>query len=297
MRTLAIEPHFEAWRSAAKQLLFEAVHPDEVLWTDNPRETSLFTTAPPDSGPRRPPSQPRTVPKAFLDFARSTSAHSDPRRWALLYRLLWRLTLGNERHLLSLATDPEVRQMQAFCKAVGRDIHKMHAFVRFRRIGADPLTGREQFVAWFEPEHRIVRLASPFFKKRFHAMDWAILTPSECASWDGHSLLFTAGVDRKNAPADDPLDELWRTYYRSIFNPARLKIRAMQSEMPKKYWKNLPEAPLIADLIADSPRRVQSMLETDERPAKPAPQNAYLKRLHDLNQRETPEGPTPHQSE
>ncbi|MGO7668145.1 DUF4130 domain-containing protein, partial [Rhizobium ruizarguesonis] len=30
-------------------------------------------------------------------------------------------------------------------------------------------------------------------------------------------------------------DDLWRTYYASIFNPARLKLKAMQAEMPKKY--------------------------------------------------------------
>ena len=32
--------------------------------------------------------------------------------------------------------------------------------------------------------------------------------------------------------------------------------------------------------------RVQGMLDTEERPAKPAPNNAYLKSLHDMNQRE-----------
>ena len=50
--------------------------------------------------------------------------------------------------------------------------------------------------------------------------------------------------------------------YRSIFNPARLKVDAMQSEMPKKYWKILREAPLIADLISNSHKRVKTMLET-----------------------------------
>ena len=57
----------------------------------------------------------------------------------------------------------------------------------------------------------------------------------------------------------------------------------MQSEMPKKYWKNLPEAPLIADLIADSGGRVEKMFRTEPRPAKPAPKNAYLASLRDLN--------------
>lgn len=284
MRTIVIEPEYEAWRSAARQLLAQGVEPDELLWTDDPQEVALFGEAEATIQEASPLTI--KVSQAFLDMARSAAAHTDPKRWALLYRLLWRLTRGGEKHLLSVATDRDVRQMQEWCKAVGRDIHKMHAFVRFRLVGVDAATGREQFVAWFEPEHRIVRLASPFFEKRFAGMDWSILTPIECAHWDGERLHFTKGVPRSSAPDDDKLDDLWRTYYRSIFNPARVKISAMQSEMPKKYWKNLPEAPLIADLIAKSADRVQNMLDTDERPVKPAPNNAYLKSLQDLNQKD-----------
>jgi DNA polymerase len=256
------------------------VPPGDILWSDDAREAPLFATdeAASPSGP-----SPR-VPAAFLDIARSAAAHADPRRWGLLYQLLWRMTHGGEKHLLGIPTDPDVRQVQQWCKAVGRDIHKMHAFVRFRLVGTDEATGREQFVAWFEPEHRIVRLASPFFVKRFAGMDWSILTPCECAHWDGTSLCFTPGVSRGEAPDEDALDDLWRTYYRSIFNPARLKVNAMQSEMPKKYWKNLPEAPLIAGLIAGSRKRVRTMLETEELPVKPAPKNAYLDSLRRMNE-------------
>lgn len=282
MRTVVIEPVFESWRERARELLALNVRPDEVLWTDNPQEASLFAEAAQE--PKTYPCAPPKVSAAFLDIARSASAHTDGRRWALLYRLLWRLTHGGERYLLALPTDPDVRQVQAWCKAIGRDIHKMHAFVRFRLVAKDEATEREQFVAWFEPEHRILRLGVPFFVKRFAGMDWSILTPHECAHWDGSSLTFSAGVPRDLAPNADALDELWRTYYRSIFNPARLKVSAMQSEMPKKYWKNLPEASLIAELIAGRSNRVQEMLETEARPAKAAPKNAYLDSLREMNE-------------
>lgn len=286
MRTIVIEPEYEAWRDAARRLLVQGVAPEEVLWTDDARDASLFVGEEPAV---MQGASANKVPPAFLDMARSAAAHTDARRWALLYRVLWRLTRGDERHLLAVATDRDVRLLQDWCKAIGRDIHKMHAFVRFRLIGTDAATGREQFVAWFEPEHRIVRLAAPFFEKRFAGMDWSILTPSECAHWDGTRLHFTAGVSRSSAPDADAQDDLWRTYYRNIFNPARVKISAMQSEMPKKYWKNLPEASLIADLIAGSTERVQGMLETEERAARPAPNNAYLKSLHAMNQSEAAE--------
>jgi len=280
MHTIFIEPTFEAWRGQARALLAAGTHPDEVLWTEQGVDVSLFpaseTAGPPAaSGPK--------VSAAFLDIARTAAAHTDPQRWAALYRVLWRLTHGGERHLLAIPTDRDVRTVQEWCKAIGRDIHKMHAFVRFRLVGTDEATGREQFVAWFEPEHRIVRLAAPFFQKRFAGMDWSILTPHECVHWDGIALHFTPGVQRSAAPDEDALDELWRTYFRSIFNPARLKVKAMQAEMPKKYWKNLPEAELIPELIAGSAGRVAGMLEAEERPAKPAPKNAYLEKLRRMN--------------
>jgi probable DNA metabolism protein len=283
MRTVIIEPTFQAWRERARELLALNVPPEEVLWSDA-REPALFAT----DAVSPPHGAVLNVPRVFHEMARSVSAHGNVRRWSVLYSVLWRLTIGGERHLLSVATDRDVCQLQQWSKAIRRDIHKMHAFVRFRLVGKDEATGREQFVAWFEPEHRIVQLAAPFFEKRFAGMDWSILTPYECAHWDGRVLHFTPGLPRNAAPDEDALDDMWRTYYRSIFNPARLKVRAMQSEMPKKYWKNLPEAQLIAGLIAESDERVEEMLATRARPARPAPKNAYLEALRAMDKADPP---------
>lgn len=279
MRSVVIQPRFEAWRDAARSLLAAGVPPQEILWSDDESETPLFAS----EGPAGSSGDALKVPAAFLDTARSAAAHTDPRRWALLYQLLWRVTRGGERHLLAFSTDPDVRQVMLWCKAVGRDIHKMHAFVRFRLVGTDEESGRERFVAWYEPEYRISRLACGFFVKRFANMDWSILTPSECAHWDGEHLGFTPGLPRDSVPAEDALDDLWRAYYRSIFNPARLKVNAMRSEMPMKFWKNLPEARLIPGLIAESRVKTQAMIEKEGLPAKPAPKNAYLESLRKLN--------------
>ena len=285
MRTVTIEPDFASWREAARGLLLAGERPEAVLWQEAGEQTSLFEAAEPVR-PAAGGEKSVRVPAELMDLARTAAAHRDPQRWGVLYRLVWRVTHG-ERHLLGVPTDPDVRRVQGWAKAVGRDIHKMHAFVRFRQTGVDEATGREQFVAWFEPEHRIVRLAAPFFRRRFAGMDWSILTPDECVHWDGEALRFTAGERRESAPEGDVLDELWRTYYRSIFNPARLKVKAMQSEMPKKYWKNLPEAEIIDDLIAGSGGRVRTMLETEGRAVKPAPRNAYLEQLREMNGEES----------
>ena len=294
LRTVTIQPTVESWREAARDLLAREVDPRQILWQEAGEEASLFVgeeTAELASGSVQTAEaggsvrSPQHVPRAFLDLVRAVAAHRDPRRWAILYGLLWRMTHG-EKQVLGKATDPEVRLARSWEKTIHRDIHKMHAFVRFRLVGE--VGGRECFVAWFEPEYRIVRLAAPFFERRFAGMNWSILTPMECAHWDGQTLQFSPGVSRSEAPEGDALEELWRSYYRSIFNPARVKVKAMQSEMPQKYWANLPEAADIPELLQGSGARVQQMLETPGRPAS-LPRRASTKRRAGQANRADPE--------
>ena len=287
--TAQIQPTFEAWRAKARELLRHGVAPENVDWVDASQTASLLAEEP--AKYQIAPNASVKVPADFLRLAANVCAHTDERRFAILYRLLYRLALGGEKHLLAMPSDRDMHQCTMWAKAVSRDIHKMHAFVRFRLVGVNEQSGREQFVAWFEPEYRITRLAAPFFEKRFASMEWSILTPDECASWDGNKLTFMPGMSRHDAPAADAHDDLWRTYYRSIFNPARLKVQAMQSEMPMKYWKNLPEAEIIHDLIASSDQRVRAMIATPERPVKPAPNNAYLNSLRNKPEKLTSPAP------
>jgi DNA polymerase len=142
-------------------------------------------------------------------------------------------------------------------KSVRRDMHKMRAFVRFREV---PTPDGPWFVAWFEPHHLIVEANAPFFVERFTTMNWSILTPDLCAHWDQRRIRFTPGVTRDQAPDQDRTEDLWRTYYASIFNPARVKVDAMKKEMPAYYWKNLPEAGLIPELLAEAPKVTAQMI-------------------------------------
>ena len=202
-----------------------------------------------------------SVPRSFMERSAEAILHRDADRFAFLYRVLWRLR--REPGLMEISVDPDIVRLDAMVKAIHRDAHKMKAYVRFREVvvpevttgpprpsqveralrNGDPIDAPiPWFVAWFEPAHFIVESVAPFFTRRFATMRWAILTPDRSASWDGKTLSFAPGAQRSDAPDDDALEDLWRTYYANIFNPARLKLAAMQGHMPKKYWKNLPEA-------------------------------------------------------
>lgn len=249
---------FEAWRNLARDLLRREQPAEAVVWTEaraaQPALPGLTISRVNGSGNVTHP-----VPRAFLDKACIASFHRDEQRWALLYRLLWRLVHGG-RGLLANDLDADVIRLNTMEHQVRRDEHKMHAFVRFRKVALED--GSAHYVAWHRPDHLIVRLAAPFFVERFKTMRWSILTPDESASWDGKSLTFGPGVPASEAPGEDALEVLWRTYYASMFNPARVNPRATVRELPVRHWPTLPEAELIPSLIAEASSRVQTMITT-----------------------------------
>lgn len=248
--TLPDRDTFAAWRRAARMAISHRIPPDQLDWAGY---GGLFASAPlpDDPGPLQV-----LVPQGFVKLAGSVIWHSDPERFALLYRGLWRISLHDGSPLSQ--ADPLGRRLNLLAKNVGRDIHKMHAFVRFCECPADG--PRRRFAAWFEPEHNTLEPGAAFFAKRFGDMDWMIATPRLTADFQNGKLTFGPGAPRPDLP-EDASEGLWATYFANIFNPARIKLAAMRSEMPKKYWNNLPETRLIPEMLKDAEARVQRMRE------------------------------------
>src|SRR4051812_15906375 len=133
---------FEQWRDNARALLRAGVPSSDVVWSEGAQQP-LFEAASTADGP------PLTVPRKFLELAGIVACHRDPKRWALLYDVLYRITHG-ERHLLEIEVDRSVRGLLQMRKDVLRDTHHMQAFVRFRKVVDDY---GERFVAWYRPDH------------------------------------------------------------------------------------------------------------------------------------------------
>ncbi|MBX9759974.1 MAG: UdgX family uracil-DNA binding protein [Beijerinckiaceae bacterium] len=264
MRAVALAgpADFAGWRDAARTMLAQNIEPKDIDWRVG-GEPDLFggVASEPALQAVAAPAQAFRVPRAFIELAEIVACHKDEGRFALLYRLLWRLR--DDHDLLSRTTDDDVFRARAMAKTIRRERHKMEAFVRFREIadGDGPL-----FVAWFEPEHHVVELTAPFFARRFASMRWSILTPLVSAHWNTHELRMGPGASKADAPGGDAFEDHWRTYYASIFNPVRLKVGAMKSEMPVRYWKNLPESALIAPLVREAARREMQMIAAEPTP-------------------------------
>ncbi|GJG86680.1 hypothetical protein tb265_18610 [Gemmatimonadetes bacterium T265] len=279
MPAVPFDGTFEGWRAAARAALAADLAPAHAVWQPAGDAQHALPLDAPDAAPRPAPAPnaasvpaahpAAAVPRRFLALGAMVACHRDPERWATLYRVLWRLTRGGEPHLLAVAVDPDVLQLARMAKAVRREVHKLHAFVRFRLVRA--ADGVDEYVAWFEPEHDVVEQAAELFVRRFANMRWAVLTPRVSVRWDGAALSVGPGVPRRAAPSADALEHLWGTYYAHVFNPARVKLQAMRAEMPKRYWRNLPEAPLIAPMVRDAPARVRRMVEAAATRRTPAP--------------------------
>ena len=255
MRVVALtsEDDFEGWRDAARSLAAARIDPSDVVWQVGDQPGDLFgdEAVLPSAAPEL------RVSRRFVGLAQEAILHSDPERFALLYTLLTRV-IARPGSIEDKA-DPLLRRLDDMAKSVRRDIHKMRAFLRFREVADD--TG-PRFIAWFEPDHHIVRANARFFVDRFHTMRWSILTPEVSLHWDGETLTEGPGASKADAPQDDPVEAVWKTYYASIFNPARLKTGAMLKEMPRKYWKNMPETALVGELIKGARARELAMVET-----------------------------------
>lgn len=270
MRTivLASETDFTGWKAAARRLRIAGVEPASARFvTAGSVQDGLFDVD--GAVGATAVDGPFVVSRAFVETAGDLILHRAPDRFDLMYRLLWRLR--DEPDLMRVVSDPDVAAAAERVKNVHRAAHKMKAFVRFRETrDADG----ERWVAWFEPAHRVLEKTAPFFARRFSTMQWSILTPDGTAHWDGDALTFGPPGRQDEAPQEDEIEDFWRTYYASTFNPARLRTRMMQSEMPKRYWKNLPEASLIPGLVASAATRTEVMV------SEPSPQpNEKFQRL------------------
>jgi DNA polymerase len=119
MLEIFIEPTFASWQREARRLLHREVPPDQVTWTEQQVERGgterLFT---PSASPAPPTvadatadaAVPFRVPRRFVESAEIVARHPATDRWALLYRMLWRL-VHESRTILDAVDDPDVRRL------------------------------------------------------------------------------------------------------------------------------------------------------------------------------------------
>ena len=245
MRTLYVDGTFAGWREVARQALLQGLAPHQLHWQDADSCPGLF-----DHGQAALPASTGhlLVPAQLLQQLECAARYRGEARWSLLYRVLWRVVHGQRS--AALAGDPDGSELQRRIKAVRREAHHLHAFVRFQPV---PAASEVDLLAWFEPRHDILAWASRHFSEHLGQQRWLIATPADGVHWDGQRLHHHRHCPRQwQVWATQPDSEgqaLWQAYYSSTFNPARVNPRALKQHLPSRLWRHLPEGTLIPQLI------------------------------------------------
>ncbi|WP_213875477.1 TIGR03915 family putative DNA repair protein [Pseudomonas sp. dw_358] len=250
MISLDCDDLFSTWRQQARWLLSHQVDPSRVSWAAQ----DLFGSD--EALPEHPGPFQARIPAELIPLLESAACYRGDQRWSLLYEVLWRVSHGDRTAML--AGDTLGSELHRRLKQVSREAHHLHAFVRFvaRPASAIDAASQPEFVAWHEPAHDILASASQHFIGRMGRHRWLIATPRDGVYYDGECLIHERRCplewQQMAQGAEDPHGDLWLAYYSHIFNPARLNPKVMQGHLPARFWKNLPEGPLIPALITQA---------------------------------------------
>lgn len=196
-----------AWRDAAKRLIGAGIQPDQIIWHCGASGHSGQA----DMSQIPAASRRIKAPKDFITLANTVVWHKDPRRFALLYSLLWRLRY--ESGLIADTDDAALARLRRMEAAVMRARSRMRADLRFHSLR----TGgpRHSFGAWYVPVHAVIEATAPAFARQFDTLDWFIASPTVTARYREGILTFTSGQTppalRPDAPAED-----WTSYFQHI---------------------------------------------------------------------------------
>ncbi|HEU4555320.1 MAG TPA: TIGR03915 family putative DNA repair protein [Chitinophaga sp.] len=151
----------------------------------------------------------------------------------------------------NMATDyshPDVLWLQQLVHKVGREKHRMEAFIRFQK------TKDGLFYAVVEPDFNVLPLVSRHFEDRYADQHWLIYDARrkyglyynlQCVS--EVTIDFAAALNDKASlhtlhdEQEDLYQSLWKTYFGSTNIAARKNMKLHVQHMPRRYWKNLVE--------------------------------------------------------
>ena len=166
-------------------------------------------------------------------------------RERVLFRLLQTL-FGGGADRLDDFRNPDVRQAEKMERLTRREVHRMHAFVRFE----EAVGGR--FVSEIEPEADVLPLIGEHFATRYPAMDWAVVDLARGRALRHHpdahapmterlSIVSADEVGAERVPKEARVQEQWQTYFRSVTIPERANPKLHLRHLPRRYWRHLPE--------------------------------------------------------
>ena len=139
---------------------------------------------------------------------------------------------------------PAILQLANWTKEVGREKHRMEAFVRFKRAKDDT------YIAVIEPDFNVLPLIAKHFKNRYADQVFVIydLKRDYGIFYDLHKIEFisldAARLSNLNAiihEEESGYDAMWQDYFKSTGIKSRVNKKLHLRHVPRRYWKYLNE--------------------------------------------------------
>lgn len=143
---------------------------------------------------------------------------------------------------------PAVLEISEIAKKVGREKHRMEAFVRFR------LTRDNIYFAIIEPDFNVLPLIKQHFKERYADQKWLIYDNKRKFGvfYDKTKLQYISlnipediGITGANPEYFEETEirfqSLWKAYFKSTNIKTRVNMRLHIQHVPRRYWKYLSE--------------------------------------------------------
>lgn len=150
-------------------------------------------------------------------------------------------------NILQDFADDDMMAIAKICKSMGREIHRMHAFVRFEKLQD------EVFFSKIEPDFNVLPLSIKHFKDRYQDQKWMIfdLKRNYGAFYDLKEVDFFYPNDNQhqefkkieNLHHEEEIayQKLWQRYFFKTNIPERKNLKMHYQMLPKRYWKYLTE--------------------------------------------------------
>ncbi len=161
----------------------------------------------------------------------------------LLYRFV-RLAMDSTESVLENFREPVVLRLHRIERQIHREVHRMHAFVRFQE------TQDGLYAALVTPDFNVLPLLAPHFQDRYPAFRWLIYDTRRRYGLyhEDHATRFITLDTAPNqlqeamlASAETDYQALWQTYFSSVDIPERRNMKLHLQHVPRRYWKYLVE--------------------------------------------------------
>ena len=171
-----------------------------------------------------------------------------------------------QRNVMQDLGNLDVLKLAQTVKSVGREKHRMEAFVRFEH------TIDDVYFARIEPDFNVLPLISKHFCKRYQDQNWAIYDirrhygifyDYQLSSAAQPNLKIISDIDEHvlrqpssvHSPQEQQYQQFWQGYFANINIKERKNERLHKQYLPQRYWKYLSEKQVLPDAAHLQKRR------------------------------------------